>query len=590
MNYAMRSLGLAFVALLFPFLASAQHDLSVGVTVNIDTANIGASRTFTVTVYNQGGTTVTGVHLSTVFTSGLTSVTGTPSVGTYAANDWDIGTISAATPSVTLTLTTTASAESVQTLTAQISAMVETDGDSSPNNNDLKEDDLKVGCLSVPIYYCDGATINLTATATAGMTYQWYKDAVLISGAVSQTYNITAIGSYTYTATSGTLGTCSGSTCCPIIVRYVPTPALTTTPISICNGSSTDLTLRATDGNSTTGTTVFYPTMADATAQTNALASTTVSPTTTTTYYVRKNVTTNGYTCNDIKSIVVTVHAVPNLTTTPVSICNGSSTDLTLRVTDANGTTGTTTFYPTMADATAETNALASSTVSPTATTTYFVRKNTSTAPICNDIKSIVVTVHAVPSLTTTDATICTGSNIDLAGQVTDANSTTGTTTFYPTMADATAQTNALASSTVSPTATTTYFVRKNTSTSPSCFDIKSLIITVNATATAGTGTNPANVCQAGSGIATMNLETQIAGETAGGAWSQIANGAPTVGTALNTTTGALNLNGLAVGTYVFRYTVKPAAPCPTDTEDITVVIEACCPAVICLPVTVVRN
>jgi hypothetical protein len=51
-----------------------------------------------------------------------------------------------------------------------------------------------------------------------------------------------------------------------------------------------------------------------------------------------------------------------------------------------------------------------------------------------------------------------------------------------------------------------------------------------------------------------------------------------------------LNLNGLAVGTYVFRYTVTATPPCSPDTEDVTVIIEACCPANICLPVTVVRN
>lgn len=416
MKKATRFLSIAFTALLFPLFMSAQHDLSVGVRVNIDTANIGASRTFTVTVYNQGRTTVTGVNVSTVFTSGLTSVVGATATGTYAANNWNIGTISAATDSVMLTLTVTASAESVQTLTAQIAAMVETDGDSSPNNNDLKEDDLKIGCLSVPIYYCTGSTINLTATATAGMTYQWYKDAVLIAGQTAQTYTITAVGSYSYTATSGSLGSCTANLCCPIIVRYVPSPDLATTPVSICNGSSTDLTARVTDNNSTTGTTTFYPTMADATAQTAALGSSTVSPTMTTTYYVRKNVTTNGYTCNDIESIVVTVNSV----------------------------------------------------------------------------------------------------------------------------------------------------------------------------VTAGTGTNPANICQAGSGIATVNLEGQIAGETTGGTWAQQSGTA--VGAALNTTTGALNVNGLAVGTYVFRYTVSATAPCTPDTEDITIIIEACCKPDICLPVTVVRN
>jgi hypothetical protein len=422
MKRILRFLSIAVVALMLPSFLFAQNDLSVGIRVNLDTANIGASRTFTVTVYNKGRTAVTGVHLSTVFTAGFTSVIGSTATGSYAANDWNIGAISAATDSVVLTLTTTASGEGVQTLTAQISAMVEPDGDSTPNNNDLREDDIQIACVSVPIYYCDGATVDLTATASfsgVGVTYQWYKNSVLLAGETAQTYHITSIGSYSYTATGGSIGTCSGSMCCPIIVRYVPTPTLVTTAVSICNGSSTDLAVRITDTNTATsalGTIAYYTSMADATAQTSALGSSTVTPTTTTTYYVRKNVTTNGYTCNDIKTIVVTV----------------------------------------------------------------------------------------------------------------------------------------------------------------------------NSTVTAGTGTNPANTCQAGSGIASMDLAAQIAGETTGGTWSQPSGTA--VGSALNTTTGALNLNGLAIGTYIFRYTVTATAPCPSDTEDITVIIEACCPANICLPVTVVRN
>jgi large repetitive protein len=585
MKRTTRLLSIALSALLFPFMLSAQHDLSVGVTVNIDTANIGASRTFTVTVYNQGGTTVTGVHLSTLFTSGLTFVSATPSAGTYASNDWDIGTISAGTASVTMTIVATATGESVQTLTAQIAAMVETDGDSAPNNNDLKEDDIKIACVSVPVYYCDGATINMTATAAAGMTYQWYKDGAIITGAVSQTYTITAIGSYTYTATGGSISVCTGNSCCPIIVRYVPTPDLVTTPVSICNGSSTDLLARVTDNNATTGTLAYYLSMAAATAQTGAITST-VSPTTTTTYYIRKNVTTNGYLCFDIESVVVTVHAVPDLALAPVSICNGSSTDLASTVTDNNSTTGTLAYYLSMAAATAQTGAI-SSTVSPTTTTTYYIRKNTTTTPSCFDIKSVVVTVHTVPDLTLAPVTICTGSSTDLAATVTDNNSTTGTLAYYLSMAAATAQTGAI-SSTVSPTTTTTYYIRKNTTTTPSCFDIESVVVTVNSVVTAGTGTNPANICQAGSGIANVDLAAQIASETTGGTWSQPSGTA--VGSALNTTTGILNVNGLAVGVYVFRYTVTATAPCSPDTEDVTVTIEACCPTTICLPVTVVRN
>jgi trimeric autotransporter adhesin len=426
MKRLLRFLSIAVVALMLPSFLFAQNDLSVGIRVNIDTANIGASRTFTVTVYNKGRTAVTGVHLSTVFTTGFTSVVGTTATGSFAANDWDIGAISAATDSVSLTLTTIASGEGVQTLTAQISAMVESDGDSAPNNNDLREDDMSIACVSIPIYYCDGATINVTATATfagAGVTYQWYKDGVLQASTTS-TFNITEVGSYTYTATGGTIGTCSGSMCCPIIVRYVSKPALTTTPVAICAGSTINLTARVTDANTasygglTTTTTNYYLSAANATAQTSALlgdsiTASLITGTGTRDYFVRKNVTTNGYTCTQTASFTATV----------------------------------------------------------------------------------------------------------------------------------------------------------------------------NATVTAGTVTNPPNTCQAGSGITTMDLAARIAGETTGGTWSQ--QSGTSVGSALNTTTGALNLNGLAIGTYVFRYTVTATSPCLGDTEDVTVIIEACCPTNICLPVSV---
>ena len=431
MKRLLRFLSIAVVAMFLPSFLFAQHDLSVGIRVNLDTANIGVSRTFTITVYNKGRTAVTGVHLSTVFTAGFTAVIGSTATGSYAANDWDIGAIAATTDSVALTLTTTVSAEGVQTLTAQISAMVEPDGDSAPNNNDLREDDIHITCVSVPIYYCDGATVNLTATATfsgVGVTHQWYKNGAILAGQTAATYTITSIGTYTYTATGGSIGTCSGSMCCPIIVRYVPKPALVTTPITICAGTSIDLNPRVTDGNTatyagsgSTSTTNYYLSMTNATGQISALAGDSITAslitgTGTRDYFVRKNVTTNGYTCSQTEPFTATV----------------------------------------------------------------------------------------------------------------------------------------------------------------------------NATVAAGTVTNPSSICQAGSGITTMDLTAQLAGETTGGTWAQQSGTA--VGAALNTTTGALNLNGLAVGSYVFRYTVTATAPCPTVTADVTVTIGACCPVNICLPVAVVRN
>ena len=182
-------------------------------------------------------------------------------------------------------------------------------------------------------------------------------------------------------------------------------------------------------------------------------------------------------------------------------------------------------------------------------------------------------------SLVLTNTTICNPTTVNLFTLVSGAKgvvkySTNGTTWV------------ALANPTnVTPSVSTTYYVKD--SLSPICLDIDTLLITVNQPVTAGSGTNPVAYCQAGSGITNLNLFNQLTSETVGGVWSQPSG--TSVGTALNTGTGILNLNGLAAGVYMFRYTVT-AAPCSNDTEDITVTINACCPPSICLPINIVRN
>lgn len=137
----------------------------------------------------------------------------------------------------------------------------------------------------------------------------------------------------------------------------------------------------------------------------------------------------------------------------------------------------------------------------------------------------------------------------------------------------------------MSPTVTTTYTV--TVTDARGCTATNSIVVNVNTPVTAGVATNPAAICQAGSGLATINLGNQIAGETLGGTWS-IVSGTP--GAAFTAATGILNPNGLAAGSYTFRYTITATAPCPGDTEDVTVTINNCCPPQICLPVTTTRN
>jgi SdrD B-like domain len=182
-------------------------------------------------------------------------------------------------------------------------------------------------------------------------------------------------------------------------------------------------------------------------------------------------------------------------------------------------------------------------------------------------------------TLVVANATICNGSSINLFAQ---ASSVSGILTYSTDGINWLALNNP---TNLTPSVSTTYFVKD--SLIFGCFDVDTLQITVNQPVTAGTGTNPSAVCQAGSNLSNIDLFTQLAGETSGGIWSQT-NGTA-VNSALNTMTGALNINGLAAGSYVFRYSVTAVSPCANDTEDITITIQNCCPATICLPATIAK-
>ena len=100
-----------------------------------------------------------------------------------------------------------------------------------------------------------------------------------------------------------------------LIINFLPVPDLVTTLDSICQaaGESSDLTSLVMDNNSTAGSMAWYPTLADAQAETNALSTTAVTPTVTTKYYVRKNTTaTDSETaaCYNIDSTTVEVRCL----------------------------------------------------------------------------------------------------------------------------------------------------------------------------------------------------------------------------------------------------------------------------------------
>ena len=88
-----------------------------------------------------------------------------------------------------------------------------------------------------PVTFCEGG--NVILTASGGISYQWYKNGVLIDGATANTLNVTEGGNYqALTINDGCTSNLSNGI--PVVVNTVETPVITSAGgrTTICNGST----------------------------------------------------------------------------------------------------------------------------------------------------------------------------------------------------------------------------------------------------------------------------------------------------------------------------------------------------------------
>ncbi len=115
----------------------ASIDLSIDKTVNNATPNVGQNVVFTVIVSNLTGVSnATGVVVRDLLPAGLTFVSSTQTVGTYASGTglWTVGNLNAGS-SATLTITATVASVGAKTNLAEVSAADQADADSTVNNS-----------------------------------------------------------------------------------------------------------------------------------------------------------------------------------------------------------------------------------------------------------------------------------------------------------------------------------------------------------------------------------------------------------------------------------------------------------------------
>ena len=321
---------------------------------------------------------------------------------------------------------------------------------------------------------CSGG--SLTLTASGAQTYSWnngISNGVAFSPAASTTYTVTGTNTGMING-SGTQNSCSSTLNASITVNQ---PSVAPTSISgtttICNGSSTTLT-----ANGTLGTGAVYQWGTGSTVGTNSIsgstASITVSPTSTTTYWVRITNTTSPCTATTSGvTSTVTVNAQPAAAaggtqticqTGTATVSGASSSNGTILWTE-NGagsiTAGATTLTPTYTAAAGD--------VGTTVTLTMTVTSNNACSPQTSTAAYSVV-VNALPTVTAlaNPNTICEGQSATLTGA--------GASTYsWSNSAGSGASVSA------SPTANTTYTVTGTDANG--CTNTATASVTVNNTA-----------------------------------------------------------------------------------------------------------
>lgn len=295
--------------------------------------------------------------------------------------------------------------------------------------------------LGADIDTCINSVVTLVATTGAGTpayTYLWSD---------GTTNNSIDVAVEDPTNFSVTVTDSKGCTATDDLTVLVPVAEATPSEVTICQNNNTTLTA--------TGGVDYEWSSGDLTA------STTVSPLTTTTYYVT---VTNDKNCTDIDSALVIVNPLPVFEKRDTNSCLGESVNLTSLVTDYNMI-----FNPTWTEETVGGTVVANPfSVSPNSTTDYVMVGEDANG--CTDTIQIVLTIYPLPILSTSpDTTICLGDDANLSVSATEGTPAY-TFTWDKSLSDGATQT-------VSPSVNTTYNV--TVTDSNTCTDNGSIAVTV---------------------------------------------------------------------------------------------------------------
>jgi hypothetical protein len=333
-----------------------------------------------------------------------------------------------------------------------------TSANSIPNNSLWKSEtfNIPVAALTAQFkirfrYIADGSTFyygwlidNIVIRRNSSITWSpstaLFTDAAATSaytGTSATTVYAKPTTTTTYTATATSAAGCTSSNTVQVSVDPTSVGGTIAGSATVCSGTnSTTLTLSGHTGSVTKWQSSTSSTFASAVTDiANTTTSLTASNLTTTTYY--RAVVTSGV-CSSANSATATVTVnQPSVAPTSISgtttICNNQSTTLTAN----GGTIGTGANYQWGTDSTVGSSIISGETastlsVSPTSTTTYWVRITNGTSPCSASTDGVTATVTVTPTTTITAQSTAAQSVCNGAGfsEISVTATGTGTLTY----------------------------------------------------------------------------------------------------------------------------------------------------------------
>ncbi len=198
-----------------PTTSVDKPDLNVSVKVSNKNPNLGDQIDYTITIQNTGGIAATGIELKALLPTNYVQFLASnysfysPITGIWAAPNINPN------ASITMVISVRVIQPGVAYLQAEITKQNEIDFDSTPNNQNDREDDLDRVCFSVPVALCTGDQIEMNIPSQY-TNIVWYKNGTKLAETGNKLL-ITEAGSYSYTATNNT---CPTEGCCPLVVTY----------------------------------------------------------------------------------------------------------------------------------------------------------------------------------------------------------------------------------------------------------------------------------------------------------------------------------------------------------------------------------